>query len=268
MKYHAWIESRGERLSAMVHHPEGQERPPVVVFCHGFTGEKVGGNQFNLHVANAVEASGFAAVRFDFAGSGESEGEFAVDTTITGWQTDLHEVIHWVKEQPAYRESLLFLVGHSLGGSIVLLHQDPDPVIAGRIALAPAIHLEENFREIILGPNLWAASEAGETISHFYGKGYSLEPHFVRDLVLHKHAPLAASKQYTEPVLLIHGSDDPAVPVDGSRQFFREYAGPKELVVIDGADHGFSRHMPKLQETVVTWLREQSGLGKENERPR
>lgn len=46
MKEHEWIESRGKRLSAMIHTPQRTEISPVVIVCHGFTGEKVGGSQY------------------------------------------------------------------------------------------------------------------------------------------------------------------------------------------------------------------------------
>lgn len=254
MKEHVWIESQGRRLSAMIHIPAGAEKPPVVIFCHGFTGEKVGGNQFLLQVANAVEAAGFAVVRFDFAGSGESEGSFAEDTTISGWLADLRHVVAWTKRQPAFRDSPLFLLGHSLGGCIVLLHEAQEHPVAGRIALAPVVFPEANFRDIILGRELWEASASGETISHFYGKGFSLKPAFVRDLTERQHAPLLACKGYSEPILLVHGSADPAVPAEGSRQFFEQYAGPKEYVLIEDADHSFSRHVPQVREKLTAWL--------------
>lgn len=254
MKEHYWIESRGKRLSAMLHTPAGIENPPVIILCHGFTGEKVGGNQLLLHIANALETGGYAVVRFDFTGSGESEGSFEIDTTITSWQSDLCQVIRWTKEQPAFRKSPLFLLGHSLGGCIVLLHDDGHLPIAGRIALAPVIFPESNFRELILGPELWAAAASGQTIAHFYGKGFALQPDFVRDIQARQHAPLLASENYRDAVLLVHGSADTAVPAKDSQAYFEAYKGPKELHILDGADHSFSRHVPQLQEKLVTWI--------------
>ncbi len=254
MKDHKWIERNGKRLSAMIHMPEHAENPPVIIFCHGFTGEKVGGNQFVLRLAHAVESAGFAAVRFDFSGSGESAGEFARDTTISGWKDDLNTVVEWVAEQPAFRESPKYLLGHSLGGCIVLLHDDAAIPVAGRIALAPVIHPKENFHDSILGPDLWAAAESGETISHFYGKGMSLQPDFVRDLIQSGHSPLKACQTYGNPVLLVHGTADTAVPAEGSRQFAQKYEGPLALRLIPEADHSFSRQMEELQENIVGWL--------------
>jgi alpha-beta hydrolase superfamily lysophospholipase len=238
----------------MLHHPEGSVSPPIVIFCHGFTGEKVGGSQFYLHLANAIEAAGYAVLRFDYAGSGESEGAFAVDTTVTGWKSDLQSVVAWVKHHAIYENSPIYILGHSLGGCIVLLHEDPKNLIAGRIAIAPEVLPEENYRKSILGPELWAESVDGKTISHFFGKGYSLEPYFVRDMLEQKHHPLEASKSYSCPVLLIHGTEDNAVPASGSSLFYDQYTGPKELNLIDGADHGFSRHLPQLKKSILTFL--------------
>lgn len=238
----------------MLHFQEGSVNQPIVIFCHGFTGEKVGGSQFYLHLANAIEADGYAVLRFDFAGSGESEGEFAVDTTVTGWKSDLQSVVDWVKHDTAYENSPIYILGHSLGGCIVLLHEDPENLIAGRIAIAPEIQPEENYRKSILGPALWAESEAGKTISYFFGKGYSLEPYFVRDMLEQKHDPIEACKSYSCPVLLIHGTEDDAVPVSGSRLFYHEYIGPKELNLIEGADHSFSRHLSELKKRILMFL--------------
>ncbi|KQL48557.1 hypothetical protein AN963_01770 [Brevibacillus choshinensis] len=259
MKDHKWVERNGKRLSAMIHTPEKVENPPVIIFCHGFTGEKVGGNQFVLRLANTVEAAGYAAVRFDFSGSGESAGEFERDTTISGWKDDLHIVVEWVQEQPAFQNSPIYLLGHSLGGCIVLLHDDANLPVAGRMALAPVIHTQENFHDTILGPELWAAAESGERISHFYGKGMALQPDFVRDIIQHGHSPLKACQTYDNPVLLIHGTADTAVPAEGSEHFTKVYAGPKELYLIEEADHSFSRQMEQLQEKIVGWLSAQHG---------
>ena len=73
MKRHEWIVGKGKKLSAMIHTPALSEAgAPVVVFCHGFTGDKVGANQLMLNLAKAMEVANLAAVRFDFTGSGDS----------------------------------------------------------------------------------------------------------------------------------------------------------------------------------------------------
>lgn len=252
MKYHEWIESRGYRLSAIVHQ-EGETGPgrPVIVCCHGFTGDKVGANQLMLNLGKGIAAAGFTVIRFDFAGSGESEGEFAAETTVGGWQEDLRSVVAWLRSKPEFAGSPLYLLGHSLGGLIVLT-SDLDAV-AGRIALAPVIHPIENFREIILGPDLWDQSARGEAIANFYSKGFRLEPGFVTDLLARNYAPLTVASAYKTPLLIVHGDKDAAVPLAGSQELYHHYTGAKEIAVID-ADHVFTGQHSTVKELITAWL--------------
>ncbi|MDR3593065.1 MAG: alpha/beta fold hydrolase [Negativicutes bacterium] len=252
MKVHEWIPSRGKRLSAMLHTPaQPGVRTPVVICCHGFTGDKVGSNQLMLTLAKRIEAVGFV-VRFDFAGSGESEGEFAADTTVKGWQEDLRCVVDWVKARPEMGDSPLYLLGHSLGGLVALTYSGRP--LAGRIALAPVVRPVANCRDIILGAELWEQARNGATIANFYGKGFSLDPGFVRDLLTGNYDPLAAAGGCSEPLLLIHGDSDVAVPLEGSKELYSRYAGPKEMQIMTATDHVFVGRHADLAGRIVSWL--------------
>ena len=101
MKEHIWIPSRGKRLSAMLHLPAFlTPDTPLIVCCHGFTGDKIGANQLTLNLAKELVKAGYGALRFDFLGSGDSEGKFATDTVVAGWQEDLNNVMGWIKGDP------------------------------------------------------------------------------------------------------------------------------------------------------------------------
>jgi uncharacterized protein len=259
MKVHEWILSRGKRLSAIVHRPESVgAKTPVVICCHGFTGDKVGANQLMLNLAKRIAAIAFV-VRFDFAGSGESEGDFAADTTVKGWQEDLHAVVNWVKAQPEMATLPLYLLGHSLGGLIALTHNES--ALAGRIALAPVVRPVANFRDIILGEDFWEQAKNGQSIANFYGKAFSLDPGFVHDLLAKDYTPLTAAAECTAPLLLIHGDSDLAVPLEGSKELYSRYAGPKQLQIV-AADHVFAGRHSELAGRITDWLSQQgSGLG-------
>jgi alpha/beta superfamily hydrolase len=237
----------------MVHTPAAAAAgAPVVIFCHGFTGDKVGANQLMRNLAQIVEDAGLYAVRFDFAGSGDSEGTFAADTTVAGWQEDLRSVATWVERQFPGRP--VYLLGHSLGGLVVLTagHRP----VAGRIAVAPVIHPVENFAAIILGPELWAKSVQGERVANFYGKGFALDSDFSRDLLAAGYDPLAAAAAFTEPLLIVHGTADVAVPFAGSEELRAACAAPAEFAVLD-ADHVFIGRHDELGAVIVAWLRKQ-----------
>jgi alpha-beta hydrolase superfamily lysophospholipase len=260
MKEHVWISSRGKRLSAMLHLPAFvKPDTPVVICCHGFTGDKIGANQLTLNLAKKLVKAGYGALRFDFLGSGDSEGDFAMDTIVAGWQEDLNNVVGWIKQQPQFAAAPILLYGHSLGGLIVLTHKAADQDIAGRIVFAPVLNPIMNFRDIILGPEMWKKSLAGETIANFFAKGFSLQPQFVKDLVDQDYNPIDAATKLVTPLLIIHGLEDLAVPIAGSEALYQKYAGPK-MMQKPQLDHVATGNIDVLPQLIEAWLSQQFTL--------
>ncbi|MCE5286695.1 MAG: alpha/beta hydrolase [Pelosinus sp.] len=255
MKEHVWINSRNKRLSAMLHIPEEfNSGTPLIVCCHGFTGNKVGYNHLTLNLANFLAEKGYGVLRFDFLGSGDSEGEFSTDTVVSGWRQDLKSVLAWVNANKQFAKSPIILYGHSLGGLIVLSHEDPRNEIAARMVFAPVTQPISNFRDVILGPELWAKSLAGEPIENFFDKGFTLKSQFVRDLVKNDYQPVLSAGKIATPLLIVHGTADAVVPIQGSRELAERYQGQKEFAVTD-FDHGALGAQKKLQMTIWEWLK-------------
>lgn len=253
MKEHLWISSRKKRLSAMIHLPETfKAGTPVVICCHGFTGNKVGYNHLTVNLANFLEQLGYGVLRFDFLGSGDSDGDFSTDTIVSGWQEDLYNVLQWVKRQAEFSASPILLYGHSLGGLVVLTYPD-DHRIAARLLFAPVTDPIHNFRDIILGQEFWNKSLAGEKIENFYDRGFTLESQFAQDLNEKNYKPIEAAAKLPTPLLLVHGTADQVVPIQGSRELHQQYQGAKEFVVTD-FDHGAVGAQGKLQKIIGDWL--------------
>lgn len=257
MREHIWVNSRGKRLSVMVHTPVGfVQETPVIVFCHGFTGDKIGNNQLTKNLATFVESLGYAAIRFDYAGSGDSEGEFASDTSVAGWRQDLASILDWVQAQDAFKQSPLVLYGHSLGGLVALTHPAADNRIMARILFAPVTQAVENFRDVILGPELWQQALRGESIKNFYERAFTLQPQFVQDLVGNPYSPTENLANTQQSLLFIHGTKDDVVPLAGTQGVYEFYNGSKELVITD-FDHVAARQQEELQQIIGKWLRKQ-----------
>jgi len=254
MKEHVWIPSRGERLSAMLHTPaEAKKDTPIVICCHGFTGDKIGANQLTLNLAKTLECAGYIVVRYDSLGSGDSEGEFSSDTVVSGWKEDLVNVLSWVKQQTRFLASPIILYGHSLGGLVVLTHNTFEQDVVGRIVFAPVIHPIANFRDVILGPDLWSKSLEGETIANFFAKGFKLEGQLVKELVARDYDPIGAAAKLATPLLIIHGLNDVAVPIQGSVELFQSYTGPK-LFQKPTIDHVATGSCEVVSKLVLEWL--------------
>ena len=98
-----------------VYHGTRHEGAPCVIFCHGFTGHRLGPGYLFVKCARALADGGISSVRFDFSGSGESEGVFNEMNTSTMME-DLSAVTELVRERFIPRR--VFLCGHSFGGMI------------------------------------------------------------------------------------------------------------------------------------------------------
>lgn len=255
MKNFSWIASRNQRLSAMVHLPDNfHEGTPLVVCCHGFSGDKVGYNQLTLNLAKFLEQSGYGVIRFDFLGSGDSDGDFPTDTFVAGWQEDLVNVLAWVQTQPQLATSPIILYGHSLGGLVVLTHPNLQHRVAARMVFAPVTHAIHNFQDIILGNELWRKSIAGEPIANFFERGFRLNSQFTQDLIKADYRPIDDAAKLDTPLLVVHGTLDIVVPIQGSRELYDKYQGEKEFIELE-VDHGALGAQEQLQTAIGGWLK-------------
>ena len=75
MQERVTFSSDGLKLSGIVHVPDGLksgERRPAIIMMHGFGANKTGGPEW---ICKQFESWGYVALRFDYRGCGESEGE-------------------------------------------------------------------------------------------------------------------------------------------------------------------------------------------------
>jgi len=249
------IPMKGGFLAGTLHLPAGR-RPakgwPAVVMCHGLTGTRIEAHFLFVKASRALAARGFASLRFDFRGSGESSGRFQdmsvlteVADALAAWQTlGRHREL-----DPARRA----LLGLSMGGAVAAL-------LAGGLAAEgrpPA------------GCVLWSA--AGDLrellVARFLSKGGRLRRcpmewaghligrRFVADLA-RVPRPIEALGAAGVPTLIVQGTADQAVPVRQARAFHRAARGSR-LVVLQGYDHTFARsdREKKVIDLTANWLR-------------
>ncbi|GAC1350502.1 MAG: S9 family peptidase [Ktedonobacteraceae bacterium] len=77
--------------------------------------------------------------------------------------------------------------------------------------------------------------------------------------VYHKHSPITYAGRVTTPTLILHGENDPAVPVAQAYAFYRalrERNVPVELVVYPREGHGLNEraHLLDAEERLLRWL--------------
>jgi len=103
---------------------------PTIVFLPGYASDMTGTKA--LAIEAWAKARGRAFLRFDYAGCGDSPGDFE-EQTLAGWRDDALAMIDLCVEGP------VVLVGSSMGGWIALLAARARPErIAGLVGIAPA----------------------------------------------------------------------------------------------------------------------------------
>lgn len=112
---------RGTEIPATITVPDNitpETEMPLVVMCHGFTGNRDGDGHFQP-LADTLAKSGIASIRIDFPGNGDSTEEFTA-YTLDNMYDDIESAISYMRG--SYTIGKIGLVGHSMGGRVVSLH--------------------------------------------------------------------------------------------------------------------------------------------------
>jgi alpha/beta superfamily hydrolase len=122
----------GESLFGMYHPPDAvPRRAGAVVLCYPGGHEYLRVQRTYRNAAVALARLGFAVLRFDYSGSGDSAGDGA-DVDLASWSADLESAI--VEVQRRSGASRVGLAGVRLGGSIAWLvasaRHDVEAVVA------------------------------------------------------------------------------------------------------------------------------------------
>ncbi len=223
--------SQGEDLAAKLDLPRGRPRA-YALFAHCFSCSK------DIFAASRISGqlaeNGIAVLRFDFTGLGHSGGDFA----NTNFSSNVEDLITAADFLRAEYEAPSLLIGHSLGGSAVLLAADKVPECKAVVTLgAPADteHVTHNFAE-----HLDEIEEQGHAEVKLGGRPFTIKQQFVDDLKEHKVTDAAAALK--RALLVIHAPLDAQVGVENASQIFSAAKHPKSFVSLDGADHLITGH--------------------------
>ena len=222
----------------------------IVILSHGFTSDKSSHGRHQL-LADALLRRGFAAMPFDFSGSGESDDDLL---TIENQVDDLNSAIEFA-ESEGYRN--IALQGHSLGGLISLMSYSPriiTMVLTGPVT-GPVNYLWEEYyprdRLVELRKNGRLEVEVTSQWRRHVAVGSQLLETFA---LLDQERLLAGVKC---PVLIIHGNseddDEERMLLATTRRGIKYLPEGSRLEVIEEAGHSFTGHMDEVVDKTVNW---------------
>ncbi len=225
------FQSEGQKISGILHLP-GTKKFPCVIASHGLLSSK--NSEKYIALGERLSREGFSMLRFDFRGIGESEGRIEEDT-VSRRIVDLGSAIDFVKSKPGLGNRI-GLVGSSLGGFVSLIKAAMDKEIRAIVVWATPFHLDD------LG-------------SKKQNEDYPLPAEaFFKDLPKHRLLPLLPK---VSNCMAIHGEKDELVPVDQAWEIFHSLGGPKEIHIIEGADHRLTdpKHRQRAMDLTTEWFK-------------
>ncbi len=231
-------------------------KKPVVIYAHGFNGFKDWGH-FDL-IAEQFAAAGYVFVKFNFSHNGtspESPEDFTNleafgNNNYTKQLDDLKLVIDWVCDAAhPYRKVTdcdhIYLIGHSMGGGVILLHAAADKRIKIIITWASISECKtpwgswspDKIQEWKETGVAWYNNSRTNQQMPMYYQLYEDYDHNRERLDIKK-----AITQLTIPILICHGQEDNAVPVEKAHTL-KGWQPSAQLFITNG-DHVFGRKHP------------------------
>lgn len=199
---------------------------PALLCSHGMLSSK-SSDKLRL-LCEAAAAHGFATLRHDFSGRGESGGE-RQRITYTQEVADLRAASAFAVAQGCER---LCLFGSSMGGAVSVLHGACEPRVVAVVTLAAVCRPGHWARQVPAAQRLvW------QGLGSFPYDGEQLSMEYFDDA--QQTDVLAAARALRAPLLVLHGQRDRVVPAEDGELLAA--AAHAELMVFPEADHRFSR---------------------------
>ncbi len=276
------FKSDGLTLAGVVHTPAdlapGSERPAFLVL-HGFGTGKDGSTPEIL--ANMLCDWGYVAMRFDFRGCGDSEGEPARVYCLDQVE-DVKNAVTWFAEQPFVDGERIAVIGHSFGAAVAVYSGGVDERIAAVISSCGwgdgeskfrlqhksdeewarflkiledgPKHLKENGESLMV--DRWDIVPIPEHLRGHMGKNVHLKfPAEVAQSMFDFRANEVIGNIAPRPCLLFHAADDSVTPTDQSLQLFAHAKMPTDLMLMSEVDHfPFSVDSTRARNAVKDWL--------------
>jgi uncharacterized protein len=255
--------NQGQKIVGTWTIPGGANGPfPTVLMLHGF-----GSTRQELPINNTKETmfsrtarvlaeQGYASLRIDFRGSGESEGAWP-DTTFSSQISDARAAIAFLAAQSQVDVKRLAVLGMSQGGLVAATTVATEARVKSLILWSPVAIPAQTFGDLF-GKNNVAKGLASKgqpiTFKLPWGAETTLKTGFFEDMF--NINPVAEITKYRRPMLVVVGLKDTTVtpqPQAGGL-YIKYHPGQEKLVKLD-ADHVFDIFGagPERLDEAVAW---------------
>jgi putative redox protein len=240
---------QGEKITGTLHLPDAATDRGVVL-SHCFTCSRH--TSILRQLGHDLAEAGLMALRFDFSGNGQSEGDFSHST----YTKQISETKIACDVISSHGASLIGLAGHSMGAVIALLTAVKMKTtkavctIAGRLSGMNAMRFLNRDQRHEL-------DHTGQVAFTSRGRPLTLTQDFFSDADRFDLLEMLPSLKI--PLLIVHGDRDEIIPVNEAHTAHGFNPDKSELAIVAGADHMFSNksHREEVSRQIVTWFENQ-----------
>ncbi len=207
----------------------GSKEMPVAILLHGLATDR----HWCDDIAWILADNGIASVRFDFYGTGLSDGA-QEDMTLSTQVQDTLAIISYVQGLSFTDPDNILVVGKSMGAVDALLaSQQKQGVIKAMCLWYPGFAVRDNARHGFLLGVPFDSQNPPETVS---AASYTFGRDFIKEVQQMNYE--SAIESYDGPVMIIHGTHDFVAPLFFSfevQDLFQDLT----MRVVPGGYHGF-----------------------------
>ncbi|MEH6518936.1 MAG: bifunctional alpha/beta hydrolase/OsmC family protein [Halioglobus sp.] len=218
--------SDGLTIAGLLETPESNPQG-FALFAHCFTcGKDVVAAS---RIARFLVAKGYAVLRFDFTGLGNSDGDFE----NSSFSSNIADLIHAADYLRENYQAPALLIGHSLGGAAVLAAAHAIPEAVGVVTIGAPSDPEHVIKQFACDVD--KISSQGSAQVSLAGRPFTIKKQFLDDLAEHSQQDKIA--QLKKALLVIHSPADATVSINEAEKIYRSAKHPKSFVSLDSADH-------------------------------
>ncbi|MBT8194833.1 MAG: bifunctional alpha/beta hydrolase/OsmC family protein [Bacteroidia bacterium] len=248
--------NKGESLSARLELPPDRHPHNYAIFAHCFTCSK--NLSAVVNISRTLTLSGFAVLRFDFTGLGESEGEFS----SSGFSSNVNDLICAAEYLSENHMAPSLLIGHSLGGAAVLVASEQIESIKAVATIGAPSHIDHVKH--LFSNSIDEIKTKGIADVSIGGRPFKIGSDFIEDLEQLGSKTIANSQQ--KALLIMHSPQDTVVSIEHATKLYKNAQHPKSFISLDGADHLLSKKSDSIHtgEMIASWAKRYIQIKQEN----
>jgi pimeloyl-ACP methyl ester carboxylesterase len=269
IQFVVYFQNQGMNMAATLVLPQDVRKPPIVITCNGFAENRfykeipnTGGELYYDRLSRLFAQQGIAALRIDYRGSGESDGDYTM-TTFSSQISDVLAAVEYVDNNLKRKvdRHRIGLFGHSQGGLVISVASGKDKRVKSVVMWSAPSSPPINYSTLMTVKGIrdgLALPDGGTIVLPLYygdvflgdielGKGFFVD--------LFAVDPVASIRNYTGPLMYVAGRNDYIVfpqPLAG-QAFMNQHEGLEKLVVLEG-DHEFNSDISfEMFDDAVYW---------------